>query len=227
MHNFYAAPPAVVKTQFKTPLHDSTNTNLISACSQARIQASSKAPMISTSDSRCFPLPESCKQEGDAAIITNSAGELAGIITDTDVTRRVVAKNLLASKTCVADVMTSNPSYPATDALMTMVENQFRHLLSLTLSGTVVGVGYCEIKEKSSNAAEEALNATLGGAGGAQAATLRQLLGPLMSPSIWWPILAYPPYCLGLQTVNHCFAVDNDPRDRAQDGGSSQGCVEW
>jgi len=49
------------------------------------------------------------------------------------VARRVVAKNLLASKTCVADVMTTNPSCvsmsdPATDALITMVENCFRHL---------------------------------------------------------------------------------------------------
>ena len=67
------------------------------------------------------------------------------IITDTDVTRRVVAKNLLASKTCVADVMTPNPScvsmlYPGTDALMTMVENRFRHLPVTDASGAVVGV---------------------------------------------------------------------------------------
>jgi len=94
--------------------------------------------------------------------------------------------------------MTPNPSCvsmldPATDALMTMVENRFRHLPVTDASGAVVGVldiAKClndaiskleQSKEKSSNAAEDALNATFAGAGGAQAAALRQLLGPLMS----------------------------------------------
>ena len=214
INSFPAAPPAVVKTPFKTPLRDSTNSNLTSARSVTKVskrlatpftnsrpvsKLRPKVPMISTTDDTVLSVVQMlASKRGDAAIITNSSGELAGIITDTDVTRRVVAKNLLASKTCVADVMTPNPSCvstldPATDALMTMVENRFRHLPVTDASGAVVGVldiAKClndaiskleQSKEKSSNAAEDALNATFAGAGGAQAAALRQLLGPLMS----------------------------------------------
>ncbi|KAL3823425.1 hypothetical protein ACHAXA_004300 [Cyclostephanos tholiformis] len=203
----------VVRTPFKQPLRDSTNTSLGPARSVSKMSKNPaapltnnsvsklrpKAPMISAADDTVLSVAQMlASKRGDAAIITNSAGVLAGIITDTDVTRRVVAKNLLASRTCVSDVMTSNPSCvsmsdSATDALMTMVENRFRHLPVTDASGAVVGVldiAKClndaiskleQSKEKSSNAAEEALNATFGGAGGAQAAALKQLLAPLMS----------------------------------------------
>ena len=95
--------------------------------------------MISTADDTVLSVVQMlASKRGDAAIITNISGELAGIITDTDVTRRVVAKNLLASKTCVADVMTPNPSCvsmsdPATDALMAMVEKKSLSLLKNNL----------------------------------------------------------------------------------------------
>jgi len=158
-----------------------------------------KAPMVSTSSDTVLSVAQMlASKRGDAAIITDQSGGLAGIITDTDVTRRVVAKNLPASTTCVADVMTANPSCvsmsdPATDAMVTMVENRFRHLPVTDDSGAVVGVldiAKClndaiskleKSQEKGSNAAEEALKASLGGAGGAQAAALQQLLGPLLS----------------------------------------------
>ncbi|KAL7523140.1 hypothetical protein ACHAXR_000038, partial [Thalassiosira sp. AJA248-18] len=70
-----------------------------------------KAPMISNSTSSVLAVAQMlASKRGDAAIITDQSGGLAGIITDTDVTRRVVAKQFPASTTCVADVMTPNPS---------------------------------------------------------------------------------------------------------------------
>eukprot|EP00985_Skeletonema_marinoi_P015240 scaffold7827_cov142-Skeletonema_marinoi.AAC.1 len=105
-----------------------------------------KAPMVSaTNDSVLAVTQMLASKRGDAAIITDNSGGLAGIITDTDVTRRVVAKQLPASSTRVSDVMTANPSCvsmsdPATDALVTMVENRFRHLPVTDDSGAIVGV---------------------------------------------------------------------------------------
>ncbi|KAL7538744.1 hypothetical protein ACHAXR_012350 [Thalassiosira sp. AJA248-18] len=206
--------PAVVQTPFKAPLHDRTNTNSVTAPSAVKVTKNPstaskgsrpvsklrpKAPMISNSTSSVLAVAQLlASKRGDAAIITGQNGGLAGIITDTDVTRRVVAKQLPASTTCVADVMTPNPSCvamsdSATEALVTMVENRFRHLPVTDDNGAVVGVldiAKClndaiskleGSQEKGNNAAEEALKASLGGAGGAQAAALQQLLGPLLS----------------------------------------------
>ena len=102
--------------------------------------------MTARSDSTVLAVTQLlASKRGDAAIITDDSGGLAGIITDTDVTRRVVAKHLPASSTRVSDVMTANPSCvsmsdPATDALVTMVENRFRHLPVTDDSGAIVGV---------------------------------------------------------------------------------------
>lgn len=139
-------------------------------------------------------------KRGSASLVIGVDGGLAGIITDTDVTRRLVAKDLDAAGTNVAKVMTPNPTVvsvndPAMDALSTMVENHFRHLPVVDDRGAVVGVldiAKClndaiskleKAEEKNSNAAEDAVKqmATLQGAGGQQAAMLTQLLGPLMS----------------------------------------------
>ncbi|KAL7551539.1 hypothetical protein ACHAWF_014727, partial [Thalassiosira exigua] len=204
--------PAVVSASYKTPLKERTNIKAVTAPSvskSSKKMASAsgrpvsklrpKAPMTSQSDDSVLAVTQMlASKRGDAAIIVGPDGGLAGIITDTDVTRRVVAKQLPASATCVADVMTANPSCvamsdPATDALVTMVENRFRHLPVTDDKGAVVGVldiAKClndaiskleRSQDKGSNAAEEALKASIGGAGGAQAAALQQLLGPLLS----------------------------------------------
>mmetsp|Transcript_2111 Transcript_2111/g.4695 ORF Transcript_2111/g.4695 Transcript_2111/m.4695 type:complete len:2680 (-) Transcript_2111:336-8375(-) len=160
-----------------------------------------KAPVIANADESVLSVVQLLtNKRGDAAIITDERGGLAGIITDTDITRRVVAKYLSPSSTCVSDAMTSNPtcvamSDPATEALVTMVENRFRHLPVTDDNGAVVGVldiAKClndaitkleRSKENSNSAAEDAVKqmASLQGAGGAQAAALQQLLGPLLS----------------------------------------------
>ena len=86
-------------------------------------------------------------KRGDASLVTGGAGGgLSGIITDTDITRRVVAKYLDPSSTSIDKVMTANPTCvsmqdSAMDALGLMVENHFRHLPVIDGdSGNIVGV---------------------------------------------------------------------------------------
>ena len=47
-------------------------------------------------------------KRGDAALVVNESGALAGIITDTDITRRMVAKHVDAASTSISTLMTSN-----------------------------------------------------------------------------------------------------------------------
>jgi CBS domain-containing protein len=53
---------------------------------------------------------EMAARRGHASILTNPDGSLAGILTDKDVVRRVVAKSLDPSTTIVDEVMTKNPN---------------------------------------------------------------------------------------------------------------------
>jgi CBS domain-containing protein len=140
------------------------------------------------------------KKRGAASLIISSRGELAGILTDTDITTRVVAKNVVVSSTEVSQVMTPNPTCvsmtdSATDALATMVENHFRHLPVVDDEGSVVGlldIAKClndaitrlqRSAEKNSSVAEDAVRQAVSqqGASGAQAAALQLMLGNLMS----------------------------------------------
>jgi len=143
-------------------------------------------------------------KRGDAALLVNASGSLAGIITDTDVTRRVVAKQLPAGSTIVSDVMTANPTCvsmadSAMEALITMVENRFRHLPVTDENGGVVGcldIAKClndaiskleRAQEKNGSSAEDAIMqvATLQNSGGVnQAAALQALLGPLLAQAL-------------------------------------------
>jgi len=214
-----SSAPAVVKASVKAAFKDRTNSfDIAKAASKAAKSAAPlqnmrpvsklrpKAPVIAHSQVTVLAVTQLlASKRGDAAIITDQNGGLAGIITDTDVTRRVVAKQLPASSTRVCDVMTANPSCvspscvsmsdPATDALVTMVENRFRHLPVTDDSGAIVGVldiAKClndaiskleKSQEKGSSAAEDAVKqmASLQGVGGNQAAALQALLGPLLS----------------------------------------------
>ncbi|KAL7556939.1 hypothetical protein ACA910_005291 [Epithemia clementina (nom. ined.)] len=136
----------------------------------------------------------------NAGILLRQDGSLSGILTDTDVTRRVVAKDVDPATTSVSEVMTPNPtcvsiSDSATDALATMVENHFRHLPVVDDSGAVVGlldIAKClndaidrleKSALKSENAAEDAVKQMISqqGASAAHAAALQALLGNLMA----------------------------------------------
>ena len=163
-----------------------------------------KPILMGTSESVLSVTQLLASKRGDAALIVNDNGGLAGIITDTDVTRRVVAKQLPAESTDVSDVMTANPtcvsmSDSAIEALVTMVENRFRHLPVTDDNGAVVGcldIAKClndaiskleRSQEKSGSVAGDAMMqvASLQSAGGGnQAAALQALLAPLLAQAL-------------------------------------------
>ena len=103
-----------------------------------------KKPMISNENDSVLTVCQMLSNKrGDAALIVGRTGGLAGILTDTDVTRRVVFANLDPSSTSVSRVMTPNPTMvsmddSAMDALSTMVENRYRHLPVSDSSSAVV-----------------------------------------------------------------------------------------
>lgn len=140
------------------------------------------------------------RKRGDASLVVQPEGSLAGILTDTDFTRRVVAKNVDPATTSVSTVMTPNPTCVSTldsamDALTMMVENHFRHLPVVDGEGSVVGlldIGKClndaiatleREAEKGKNAAEEVLKQVVN-AGDPHAAAIQSLLGSLVAKAM-------------------------------------------
>uniref|UniRef100_A0A453GCY7 CBS domain-containing protein n=1 Tax=Aegilops tauschii subsp. strangulata TaxID=200361 RepID=A0A453GCY7_AEGTS len=69
----------------------------------------------------------------DAVLLTDSNALLCGILTDKDITTRVIARELKLEDTPVSKVMTRNPLFVlgdtlAVEALQKMVQGKFRHL---------------------------------------------------------------------------------------------------
>ncbi|XP_072990071.1 CBS domain-containing protein CBSCBSPB1-like [Typha latifolia] len=69
----------------------------------------------------------------DAVLLTDSNALLCGILTDKDITTRVIARELKLDETPVSKVMTRNPVFVLSDtlaveALQKMVQGKFRHL---------------------------------------------------------------------------------------------------
>ncbi|XP_039850557.1 CBS domain-containing protein CBSCBSPB1-like isoform X2 [Panicum virgatum] len=69
----------------------------------------------------------------DAVLLTDSNALLCGILTDKDITTRVIARGLKMEDTPVSKVMTRNPVFVladtlAVEALQKMVQGKFRHL---------------------------------------------------------------------------------------------------
>ncbi|DAZ92418.1 TPA: hypothetical protein N0F65_000202 [Lagenidium giganteum] len=149
------------------------------------------------------------RSHADSVLVTSSDGLLVGIITDTDLTRRVVSQNLPLDTTFVGDVMTRNPTFvsmqdPAIDALCVMLEGKFRHLpvIDKENGGHVVGIlniGKClydairkmEKSEESSAAIRQTLEKEIKGKRGGRginSGAFSHLLGPmvdkLFSPDI-------------------------------------------
>ncbi|KAH7664076.1 PB1 domain-containing protein [Dioscorea alata] len=93
--------------------------------------------------SRALTIPESttvheaCRRmvarKVDAVLLTDSNALLCGILTDKDITTRVIARELKLEETPVSKVMTRNPLFVLSDtlaveALQKMVQGKFRHL---------------------------------------------------------------------------------------------------
>ncbi|KAJ1437245.1 hypothetical protein B484DRAFT_240155 [Ochromonadaceae sp. CCMP2298] len=123
-----------------------------SAKSGARVGAGGSGPselewLVTALDSESI-LDVAKKMAGsraDAALLLGADGSLSGILTDNDVTRRVVSQFINPSEAAVSSVMTRNPkcvhaSESALDALEMMVDNRFRHLPVLDGEGVVVGL---------------------------------------------------------------------------------------
>ncbi|XP_057770174.1 CBS domain-containing protein CBSCBSPB3-like isoform X2 [Salvia miltiorrhiza] len=69
----------------------------------------------------------------DAVLLTDSNVLLSGIVTDKDITTRVIAEDLKPENTIISKVMTRNPIFVNSDslaieALQKMVQGKFRHL---------------------------------------------------------------------------------------------------
>jgi len=156
-----------------------------------------KRPVIALSTDT---VSDVCKLLGskrsDAAILVDQEGALAGIFTDTDVTRRVVAKRVNPNSSLVEDVMTPDPqcvskSDVAMEAMTIMVENHFRHLPVLDDEGAVTGlldIAKClndaiskleKLGSKPNESTEMLINHALQGSGNGEA--LQALLGPLLN----------------------------------------------
>ena len=79
-----------------------------------------------------------------AIVVTDDGGKLLGIVTERDLTRRVIAGNRDADKTTVGEIMTGNPDTlaprdSALDALELMRTRKYRHL-PVVDDGRVVGM---------------------------------------------------------------------------------------
>ncbi|MEQ8229530.1 MAG: CBS domain-containing protein [Rhodospirillales bacterium] len=80
-----------------------------------------------------------------AIIVMDDGGNLIGILTERDLSRRVVAENKSPSATKVGDIMTANPdtlapSDRASDALELMLTRRYRHLPVLGEDGKCVAM---------------------------------------------------------------------------------------
>ncbi|HJN23545.1 MAG TPA: CBS domain-containing protein [Rhodospirillales bacterium] len=79
-----------------------------------------------------------------AIVVTDKSGKLVGIVTERDLTRRVLAKGLDAKETRLKEVMTKNPDTLApddmvADALELMQKRRYRHL-PVAVDGRAVGM---------------------------------------------------------------------------------------
>jgi CBS domain-containing protein len=105
-----------------------------------------KVPITMVDSETIFAVAEAmASRRADAALLIDSKGQLSGIITDNDITRRVVSQFVDPMITCVDAVMTKSPKCvqeddSALDALEMMVDNRFRHLPVMDKKGTVVGL---------------------------------------------------------------------------------------
>ncbi|XP_019464597.1 PREDICTED: CBS domain-containing protein CBSCBSPB1-like isoform X2 [Lupinus angustifolius] len=80
----------------------------------------------------------------DAVLLTDSNALLCGILTDKDITTRVIASEIDLEETTVSKVMTRNPVFVlsntlAVEALQKMVQGRFRHL-PVVENGEVVAI---------------------------------------------------------------------------------------
>lgn len=128
--------------------NSTTSTNIVKETKDDRpvSKLRPKKPLILSGNNTILEVAEAMASERtDAAILTGQNGNLKGIITDNDLTRRVIAVSIDPSSSEVNKVMTKNPKCvksndSAIEALGLMVENHFRHLPVTDENGVIVGL---------------------------------------------------------------------------------------
>lgn len=102
----------------------------------------SLAPSASVYDAACLMRRANCSS---VLVLEHGTNTMLGILTERDVMVRVVAKGLDPMKTMVSTVMSASPDsvQPDTrvaDAVLIMIEHDFRHLPVVTKTGQLMGV---------------------------------------------------------------------------------------
>ena len=135
-----------LRSRFNKPSKDSLPVAAARKVEKTVSKLRPKVPIIAGDDSTVAEVAKlMASKRADAALLVNEDGALSGIITDNDITRRVVSQFVDPTGKCVKDVMTAKPkcvatSDPALDALEMMVDNKFRHLPVLDENGKIVGL---------------------------------------------------------------------------------------
>jgi len=140
---------SLFQTAHETRLKNKTNLNSTYIKERSDCQVSKlrpKIPFILSAEITVLTAVQMLvSKRGDAVLIASEDGSLAGIMTDHDITNRLVVRQLRASSTKVSSIMTRSPKCvlstdSAMDALTIMVENHFRHLPVLDGTGSIVGL---------------------------------------------------------------------------------------
>jgi CBS domain-containing protein len=100
------------------------------------------APSASVYEAACAMRRANCSS---VLVLEQGTNRMLGILTERDVMIRVVAKGLDPSQTIVSKVMTTDPDSvkPETrvaDAVLLMIERNFRHLPVVAANGKLMGV---------------------------------------------------------------------------------------
>ena len=99
------------------------------------------APAATVFDAACVMT----RANTSSVLVIDSANKLLGIVTERDLTRRVLAKALDPAKTTASAVMTPEPhcvppEMKVADGVLIMIERGFRHLPVVAANGKILGV---------------------------------------------------------------------------------------
>ena len=103
------------------------------------------APVQSvTGDSTIFEVSKMMTERNIGSVLVKNGAEFVGIITERDLTRKVIGKGLDPKTTPVTETMTSplitlDSDQPVTDANQFMAKHKIRHL-AVTVEGKIEGI---------------------------------------------------------------------------------------
>jgi CBS domain-containing protein len=102
-------------------------------------------PLTISADATVMQVAKAMEKHDSSCVFVKSKGKIVGIITERDITRRVVGKGASAKKTKVKSVMTSRivvtpPDASIEEALKVMTTNKVRRLPVVDEKGDMVGL---------------------------------------------------------------------------------------